>query len=125
ITGGSYGGWSTLRGMLEFPEFFKVGVAGVPPGSMHDMYLDYHWTTFQGLPDYGNGSELRPSPTAVPRNWAVADGRQQAARLQGKLLMIMGEVDENVLPGSTLQFVNALIEANRNFELLYLPNKNH
>lgn len=125
ITGASYGGWSALRGMLEFPDFYKVGVAGVPPGSMHNMYLDYHWTTFQGRPDYSDGSELRTSPTEVPRSWAAMDGRQQAARLQGKLLMIMGELDENALPGSTLQFVNALIEANRDFELLYLPNRSH
>ncbi|WP_129778316.1 S9 family peptidase [Peristeroidobacter soli] len=125
ITGASYGGWSSLRGMLEFPDFYKVGVAGVPPGSMHDMYLDYHWTTFQGRPVYSDGSELRPSPTEVPRNWTAADGRQQAARLRGKLLMIMGELDENVVPGSTLQLVDALIAANRDFELLYLPNRNH
>jgi dipeptidyl aminopeptidase/acylaminoacyl peptidase len=125
ITGASYGGWSALRGMLEFPDFYKVGVAGVPPGSMHNMYLDYHWTTFQGRPDYSDGSELRPSLTEVPRGWGALDGRQQAARLRGKLLMIMGELDENAVPGSTLQFVNALMEANRDFELLYLPNKSH
>ena len=39
--------------------------------------------------------------------------------------MIMGEVDDIVVPGATLQFADALIEANRDFELLYLPDKNH
>jgi dipeptidyl-peptidase 4 len=125
ITGASYGGWSALRGMLEFPDFYRVGVAGVPPGSMQSMYLDYHWTAFQGRPRYSDGSELRPAPTEVPSNWQALDGRQQAARLKGKLLLVMGELDENVPPGSPLQFVDALIKANRDFELLYLPNTNH
>lgn len=125
ISGASYGGWSALRGMLEFPDFYKAGIAAVPPASFHNMYLDYHWTTFQGRPDYGNGSELRPSPTDVPRNWMELNGPQQAARLQGKLLVIMSELDENAVPGATLQFVNALIAANRDFELVYFPNSNH
>lgn len=125
ITGASLGGWGTLRGMLEFPEFFKVGVAGMPPASMHNMYLDYHLTTFNGRPRYSNGSDVRPSPDEVPANWAAVDGRQQAARLQGKLLMIVGEVDENVPPAVPLQFADALMRANRDFELLYLPNRNH
>jgi dipeptidyl aminopeptidase/acylaminoacyl peptidase len=125
ITGASYGGWSALRAVLEFPDFYKASVAGVPPGSMQNMYLDYHWTAFQGRPRYSDGSEWRPNSTEVPGNWSAADGTQQAARLKGKLLIIMGELDENVPPGSPLQFIDALIKANRDFELLYLPNKNH
>lgn len=125
IVGGSYGGWSALRGLLEFPDFYKASVAGVAPGSFHSMYLDYHWTTFQGRPQYQGGGELRPSSADVPTNWQALDGPKQADRLQGKLLMIVGEVDENVPPGSSLQFVDALIKANKDFELLYMPNTNH
>jgi len=125
IIGGSYGGWSSLRGMLEFPDFFKVGVAAVPPGSMHNMTLDYHFTAFQGRPLYSDGGEVRPTPTEVPRNWQITDGRQQADRLVGKLLIVMGELDENVLPGSTLQLMNAFIKQNKDFELIYLPDTNH
>lgn len=125
IIGGSFGGWSTLRGMLEFPEFFKVGVAGVPVGSMHNMYADYHLSAFHGRPEYSDGSEFRTAPTEVPRNWMNVDSRQQAARLAGKLLIVMGELDENVLPGSTLQLVKSFIEENRDFELIYVPDANH
>jgi dipeptidyl aminopeptidase/acylaminoacyl peptidase len=125
IIGRSFGGWSTLRGMLEFPEIFKVGVAGVPPGSMHNMYLDYHLTAFHGRPEYSNGGDSRPAPAEVPRNWQNVDSRQQAGQLAGKLLIVMGELDEHVLPGSTLQFVKSLIDHNRDFELLYLPDTNH
>jgi dipeptidyl aminopeptidase/acylaminoacyl peptidase len=125
IIGGSYGGWSAFRGMLEFPDFYKVGIAGSPPGSMQNQYVDYHWTSFQGRPVYSNGSELRPTPSEVPKNWNSVDGRQQASHLKGHLLIMMGELDENVLPGSTLQFVDALMKANKDFDLVYMPNEAH
>jgi dipeptidyl aminopeptidase/acylaminoacyl peptidase len=125
IIGRSYGGWSAFRGMLEFPDFYQVGVAGAPPGSMHSQYVDYHWTAMHGRPRYSDGSETRPSPTEVPGNWNVLDGRQQADRLRGKLLVILGELDENVLIGSTMQFLAALQKADKDFDLIYLPDQNH
>ena len=125
VIGRSYGGWTAFRAMLEFPDFFKVGVAGAPPGSLMNQYLDYHWTAFQGRPIYSNGTDLRPSPTQVPENYKATDGRQQASRLKGRLLVIMGELDENVLPGSTLQFLDALQRADKDFDLIYLANQNH
>ncbi len=125
VIGRSYGGWSAFRAMLEFPEFYRVGVAGAPPGSQHSMYLDYHATAMHGRPVYRDGSELRPSPTEVPRNWNALDGRQQADRLQGKLLVILGELDENVLIGSTMQLLNAFQKANKDFDLIYLSDQNH
>jgi dipeptidyl aminopeptidase/acylaminoacyl peptidase len=125
LVGGSYGGWSTLRGMLEFPDFYKVGVAESPPASFHNMMVDYHFTAEQGRPVYSNGSEFLPKPTEVPKNWNSVDGRQQASKLRGHLLIIMSELDENVVPGSPLQFIDALMKANRNFDLLYLPDTPH
>ena len=125
IHGGSFGGWTVFRAMLEFPDFFKVGVSGAGPGSMHNMYLDYHWTAFHGRPRYSDGTEIRPTPTEVPQNYINADGRQQVNKLKGKLLLMMGELDENVLPGSTLQLVDALIRADKNFDMLYIPNCAH
>jgi dipeptidyl-peptidase 4 len=125
VIGRSYGGWSAFRAMLEFPGFYKVGVAGAPPGSQHNMYLDYHATAMHGRPIYSDGSELRPNPTEVPGNWNVLDGRQQAARLEGKLLVILGELDENVLLGSTMQLLDAFQKAGKDFDLIYLPDQNH
>jgi dipeptidyl-peptidase-4 len=125
IMGGSYGGWSAFRGMLEFPDFYTVGVAGSPPASQHNQYLDYHATAMQGRPIYSDGSETRPTLSEVPTNYVALDGRQQAARLKGHLMILMGELDENVLPGSTLEFVDALMRANKDFDLVYMPNQNH
>jgi dipeptidyl aminopeptidase/acylaminoacyl peptidase len=125
ITGGSYGGWSTIRAMLEYPDFFRVGVAESPPGSMHTMYLDYHWTAQQGRPVYSDGTELRPIPAEVPANWGVLDGRRLAGRLKGRLLISVSELDENVVPGSILPLIDAFMRADRNFDLLYLPDAPH
>jgi len=125
ITGTSYGGWTVLRAMLAFPAFFKVGVAGVPPGTMHSMYADYEWEAFQGKPTYQDGSHLRPGSSDVPINWADIDNVAQAAQLEGRLMIVMGELDENVLPGSTLSLVRALIQANKDFDLVYLPDTTH
>lgn len=125
ISGGSFGGWTSLRAMLEYPDFYRVAVAGVPPGTMYTMYADYHWSTFEGQPRYSNGSPWRPSAMDKPGNWSSADSNAQSGNLKGKLLIVMGELDENVLPGSTLQFTNALIKANKDFDLLYLPDSNH
>ena len=125
IHGGSYGGWTALRAMFEFPEFFDVGVASAPMGSAHNMYPDYHWTAFHGRPVYEDGSDRRPSPTARPANFENADGTMQAPRLEGKLLIMIGEIDENVLPATVLQLVDALIEHDRDFDMLYLPNRSH
>jgi dipeptidyl aminopeptidase/acylaminoacyl peptidase len=48
-----------------------------------------------------------------------------AARLEGKLLLMAGDMDDNVHPALTLQVANALIAANKDFDLLLLPNRNH
>jgi dipeptidyl-peptidase-4 len=74
---------------------------------------------------YSNGSHLRPKPDEVPENWKSIDLRQKAANLKGNLLVIMGELDENVPPGSTNQFLYALIKADKDFDLIYLPGAAH
>jgi dipeptidyl aminopeptidase/acylaminoacyl peptidase len=126
VTGLSYGGFSALRAMLEFPDFFKVGVAGVPPANMLGMYSDFHFWGFQGLPVYSNGGEWRPSPAEEPKNWhQLSVSPDIARRLRGKLLIVMGEFDEFVLPGSVLQLVHAFIDADRDFDLLYMPGTSH
>jgi dipeptidyl-peptidase 4 len=125
VIGGSYGGWVSFRAMLRFGDFYKVGVALVPPGGFHSMYLDYHWTAFQGDPVYADGSNRRTTPTDFPTNWTGLNNSPEADRLRGKLLIIMGALDENALAGSTMQFINALMKANKDFALIYEPEANH
>lgn len=125
VYGRSYGGWTALRAMLEFPDFFRAGSAAAPIGTFFGHYLDYHQYTYQGRPRYADGTDLRPSPDAIPDNWAVLDSVAQAKRLTGKLQIIVGEIDENVLAGSILQFVQALARADKDVDLIYLPGTDH
>ncbi len=89
----------------------------------HAAYPDFE--EYQGVPVYSDGSEWRPNPNEVPQNWKALDFAARASSLKGHLLILNGETDENVPPGSTLQFVNALMAADKDFELVYVPNANH
>jgi dipeptidyl aminopeptidase/acylaminoacyl peptidase len=125
IVGHSYGGFVALRALLEFPDFFKVGISSAAMIDTEGMYADYHWSAFHGKPRYSDGSEWRPSPNEVASNWKNLSAAAQVHQLKGKLLLQMGELDENVPPGQILQFVNALIKDNRDFELIYMPSRDH
>ena len=57
--------------------------------------------------------------------YAASSNVDNAYRLQGKLLLVVGEMDQNVDPASTLQVVNALIKANKTFDLLVIPGGGH
>jgi dipeptidyl aminopeptidase/acylaminoacyl peptidase len=125
ISGASYGGWSALRAMLTQPDFFKAAVAAVPPGTFHGMYLDYHWYAFQGAPLYKGGSSLRTSPLELPTNWTALDSDSQVDRLKGKLLMIVGGLDENAPVGTAMRFYNKAAMAGKDVSLIYMPEANH
>jgi dipeptidyl-peptidase 4 len=125
IYGLSYGGWTTLRAMLKFPKFFKAGVAGVPPGDWTAVYPDYEWTQYEGLPVYPNGSNEKSSPGEVPLNYQQLSSTALADRLAGRLMLVVAGLDENVLPGSPLQFADALMDAHKDFEMVFLPRANH
>ncbi|MGH8446597.1 MAG: DPP IV N-terminal domain-containing protein [Solimonas sp.] len=125
IVGGSYGGYAVIRAMLEFPDVFTVGVSGAPFCTVQGMYPDYHWTGWQGVPDYGDGRCERPMPTARPLNYAAMDATLQVDRLKGRLLVIAGELDENCPLGPIQQMHAAAIEADVPMELMVLPNRTH
>ena len=65
------------------------------------------------------------SATKRPANWGQVDLTQQASRLKGKLLLAYGDLDENAYPAMAGQMINALIAANKDFDLIYLPNRSH
>lgn len=125
ISGGSYGGYATIRAMIEFPDIFTVGVAGAPLVSVHHMYPDYHWTGWHGVPDYGDGAVERPADTARPLNYVNMDATLQVDRLRGHLLLIAGELDENCPLGPIMQLYAAAVEADAAVELMVLPDRNH
>jgi dipeptidyl-peptidase-4 len=110
IFGTSAGGQNALRGILMWPDFYKACVADC---GCHDNRMDKRWWNerFMGLP-VGPWYEEQSNVT-------------QAHRLQGKLLLLVGEMDTNVDPASTMQVVNALIKADKQFDLLVMPGQGH
>jgi dipeptidyl aminopeptidase/acylaminoacyl peptidase len=110
VYGHSGGGAGTVRAMLEHPDIYKVGVAssgGQDPRGYHAV-----GELFQGFP-------LDGATWDAQANWRLAE------QLEGKLLLVHGALDENVHPAHTMRLVNALIEANRDFDLLLMPSQGH
>jgi dipeptidyl aminopeptidase/acylaminoacyl peptidase len=110
IYGASAGGQSTLNALLFHPDFYKAGVAyaGCYDNRMDKISWNEQWL---GWP--------------VDESYAAASGVDHAGKLQGELLMIVGEQDSNVDPASTMQVADALIRAGKDFELLVVPNEEH
>ena len=110
IFGTSAGGQNALAALLFHPEFYKAGVANC--GS-HDNRMDKIWWNEQwmGWPVgswYGENSNV-----------------DNAWRLQGSLLLVVGEMDKNVDPATTLQVADRLIKAGKDFDLLFVPGGGH
>jgi len=110
IYGGSAGGQSALRAMLAHPGSYHVAVADC---GCHDNRMDKIWW-----------NELWMSWPIGP-HYAEQSNVTQAHKLQGKLLLTVGELDRNVDPASTMQVVNALIKADRDFEMIVFPGGGH
>jgi len=123
VYGHSYGGYTSARSILSHPEFYKVAVASAGSHNYQGFYQGQE--TYFGVPDYGDGSALRPSPIAIPEAYRALDNASLASGLRGKLMLVYGDMDENALPAVTLQLVDALEKANKSFDLLYLPNRTH
>lgn len=114
IYGHSGGGYATADAMFRYPDFFKVGIS---EAGNHDNrnYEDDWGEKYQGLlEDKGSGS-----------NYDSQANQNFAKNLKGHLLLAHGTMDNNVPPYNTLLVVNELIKANKDFDLLLLPNRNH
>jgi dipeptidyl aminopeptidase/acylaminoacyl peptidase len=110
IFGTSAGGQSSLGAVLFHPEFYKVVVTN---SGCHDNRMDKMWWNEQWM-----GWPLGPQ-------YAASSNVDNAYRLQGKALIVIGEMDTNVDPASSLQVVNALVKAHKHFDMLYIPGQNH
>ncbi len=115
IYGHSGGGFSSTDAMLRYPDFFKVAVSRA--GNHDNRSYDYTWgEKYQGL-------LVKTSDSTD--NYDSQANQRLAGNLKGKLLIMYGTMDDNVNPVNSLLLINALIKANKNFDLLVLPNRNH
>jgi dipeptidyl-peptidase 4 len=110
VFGGSAGGQSALGALLWHGDFYKAAAADC---GCHDNRMDKIWWNEQWM-----GWPMGP-------HYEEQSNVTQAHKLQGKLLLTVGEMDRNVDPASTMQVVNALIKANKDFELIIFPGANH
>jgi dipeptidyl aminopeptidase/acylaminoacyl peptidase len=112
IYGHSGGGYATAGAMFRYPDFFKVGIS---EAGNHDnrQYEDDWGERYHGL--------LEPNGTTYDDQ----ANQNLAKNLKGHLLLAHGTADDNVPPYNTLLVVNELIKANKDFDLLLLPNRRH
>ncbi|MDF1503496.1 S9 family peptidase [Roseisolibacter sp. H3M3-2] len=114
IWGHSGGGFATAAAMFRHPEFFKVGIS---ESGNHDNrnYEDDWGERYQGLLTKQGNTD----------NYADEANQTHAGKLQGKLFLIHGEMDDNVPPYNTQLVVDALMKAGKDFDLLMLPHARH
>lgn len=110
IRGTSAGGQSAGGALVFNSDFYDVAVASC---GCHDNRMDKIWWNEQWM-----GYPVGPQ-------YAASSNVEHADQLQGNLMLIVGEVDDNVDPASTMQFADALIKAGKDFELVVLPGENH
>jgi dipeptidyl aminopeptidase/acylaminoacyl peptidase len=115
IWGHSGGGFASADAILRYPDFFRVAVSEA--GNHDNREYEDDWAEkWQGL--------LAGGPNGTT-NYDNQANQLLAANLKGKLLLAHGTTDDNVPPYNTLLLVDALIRANKDFDLLLLPNRRH
>ena len=118
IHGHSGGGFMSTAAILVYPDIFKVAVSNA---GNHDNSVYNRWWSEKHHGVKENISEK--SDTSF--SYMIDKNQDLAKNLKGKLLLIHGEIDNNVHPAYTLRVVNALIKANKRFDMLILPTQRH
>ncbi|MDP6970437.1 MAG: prolyl oligopeptidase family serine peptidase, partial [Pseudomonadales bacterium] len=123
IHGWSWGGTFTAQAMLSQPDFYDVGITGAGVYDYAPLYPGFESAT--GVPEYDGGGTVRTRPDEKPSNWTPLDITSMAPNLKGKMLIVYGDMDENVPQAQAFRLVDALIKANKPYDMLYLPNRTH
>jgi len=110
IYGCSAGGQESLAALLFHGDFYKAAYSAC---GCHDNRMDKIWWNEQWM-----GYPLDES-------YIASSNTEHIAQLKGKLMLLVGELDDNVDPSSTFQVVNQLIKHNKDFEFIYLPGERH
>ena len=118
ITGHSGGGFMSTAALCQYPDFFKVAVSS--SGNHENQIYNRWWSeTHQGV------KEMKNNEGETLFVYDIEKNTQLAKNLKGNLLLITGDIDNNVHPGNTLRMVNALIKANKRFDFFILPGERH
>ena len=112
VHGWSYGGFMTISLMTNYPDVFKVGVAGGP-------VIDWQWYEVM------YGERYMDTPQQNPEGYAKTSLIPQAKNLKGKLQIIIGYNDPTCVPQHTLSFLKACVEAGTQPDLFVYPGEGH
>ena len=123
IYGWSWGGTFAAQAILSRPAFYDVSVSGAGVYDYAAIYPGFE--TMTGAPVYEDGSTKRTAPDAYPANWAPLDITALADNLDGHVLLVYGDLDENVPPVQVFRLIDALVAANKPYDLLAMPNRTH
>ncbi|MEY2648384.1 MAG: hypothetical protein RL282_1097 [Bacteroidota bacterium] len=118
IHGHSGGGFMSTAAMLVYPDFFKVAVssAGNHENNIYNRWWsEKHHGVREQISDKGDTSFL----------YAIEKNSELAKNLKGHLMLSHGDIDNNVHPANTMRMANALIKANKRFDLVLLPGQRH
>lgn len=110
IWGHSGGGRAAAHSLLQHPDFYKVAVASAGSYDLRGYWAEWS-EKYHGL--------------ASGDNYSAQAVQSLAANLQGKLLIVHGDMDDNTHPAHAFQLVDALTKANKDYDLIILPNRNH
>lgn len=118
IQGHSGGGFMSTAAMLVYPEFFKVAVSSA--GNHENNIYNRWWSEkHHGVREVVNDKKDTSFVYAIEKNSDLAKN------LKGHLMLSHGDIDNNVHPANTIRMANALIRANKRFELVLLPGQRH
>jgi len=117
IHGHSGGGFMSTAAILMYPDFFDVAVSCA---GNHDNNIYNRWWS-----EKHHGIMEKEVDGEIVFEYQISANHEIASRLKGKLLLVHGDIDENVHPGCTLRVVDALIRANKRFDMLLLPGQRH
>lgn len=118
IHGHSGGGFMTAAAMLTFPDFFKVGVSNA---GNHENNIYNRWWSEK----HHGVKEIADTSGNVSFEYNIDKNSEIAKNLKGHLLLTFGEADNNVHPGNTIRLANALIKANKRFDIFIFPGQRH
>ncbi len=115
IWGHSGGGFATAAAMFRYPEFYKVGIS--ESGNHDNRNYEDEWGEHY--------IDLLTKNKDGTSNYSVQANQEYAKNLKGKLMIAHGNMDDNVPPYNSYLVVDALIEANKDFDLVIFPNARH
>ncbi|MDX5482635.1 MAG: S9 family peptidase [Hymenobacteraceae bacterium] len=118
ITGHSGGGFMSTAAMLVYPDFFKVAVSGA---GNHENNIYNRWWSEK---HHGVKEIITPKGDTTFQ-YAIEKNPDLAKNLKGHLLLVTGDVDNNVHPANTIRMASALIKANKRFDFMLMPGQRH